>query len=219
MADTIFEEYKAYYRTRAERFANNPNYKNSYEAEKNLADAFLSCTEMEEFRTKIGNLNHKCANALTKDKYIMEQAFFNEYHEIIRVLAANRILGKVDNYENVSDLITMVTEELNKNNIEISMDEANRQLVHDWNQLDNIEIYENAEVPSEYKQEFQEYVDSTKKGINEGVASLEENNSHWQSGWRLNPNIVTEHRHRRLFPYKDEHLTEQLQKYKSIINR
>ena len=55
MADNIFEEYKAYYRTRAERFANNPNYKNSYEAEKNLADAFLSCTEMEEFRTKIGN--------------------------------------------------------------------------------------------------------------------------------------------------------------------
>lgn len=34
MPDSILEEYKAYYHVRAERYANNPNYKYSYEAEK-----------------------------------------------------------------------------------------------------------------------------------------------------------------------------------------
>ena len=36
MEDNIFEDYKDYYRARAERYAGNPNYKNSYEAEKNI---------------------------------------------------------------------------------------------------------------------------------------------------------------------------------------
>jgi hypothetical protein len=219
MSDNIFEEYKDYYRTRAERYADNPNYRNSYEAEKNLRDAFLSCNQMEEFRTKIGNLNHTCASALTKDKYLMEQAFFNDLKETIRVNASNRILAKVDQYENVMDLITMVNDELNKNNIEISMDEANRQFNSDWGWVDNVEIYENAVVPDEYKQDMIKTANSYKKIITDGVASLEDQNSHWQAGWKLTPDIVLEYRHRRLLPYKDEHVAEQLKKYKSITNR
>ena len=219
MPDNIFEEYKEYYRVRAERYANNPNYRNSYEAEKNLRDAFLSCNVMEEFRTKIGNLNHKCATALTKDKYLMEQSFYNELQETVRVNAANRILAKVDQYENVSELITMVNEELNKNNIEISMDEANRQFNYDWGLVDNVEIYENAVVPNEYKKDMIEAANATKESIKENVNRLEENNSHWQAGWKLTPDIILEHRHRQLLPYKDEDVAEQLKRYKSITNR
>jgi hypothetical protein len=219
MSDNIFEEYKDYYRVRAERYANNPSYRNSYEAEKNLRDAFLSCSVMEEFRTKIGNLNHKCANALTKDKYLMEQAFYSELQETVRVLASKRILEKVDQYENVSELITMVNEELNKNNIEISMDEANRQFNYDWGLIDNVEICENAVVPDEYKKDMKDSAELWRKSIRENVARLEENNSHWQAGWKLTPDVILEHRHRERLPYKDEHVTEQLKKYKSITNR
>ncbi|MGA2298334.1 MAG: hypothetical protein ABSG15_12370, partial [FCB group bacterium] len=197
----------------------NPNYRNSYEAEKNLRDAFLSCNEMEEFRTKIGNLNHKCANALTKDKYLMEQAFYNDLKEIVRVHASNRILEKVDTFDNVMDLITMVNEEENKCMIEITMDEANRQFHYDWGLIDNVEIYESAVVPDEYKQDMMEAANSNKESIKENVARLEENNSHWQENWKLTPDIITEHHHRRLLPYKDEHVAEQLKKYKSITNR
>jgi len=215
----IFEEYKDYYRARAERYAGNPNYKHTYEAEKNLRDAFLSCNKMEEFKTKIGNLNHKCASALTKDKYLMEKSFYEEMKETIRVKAAQRILEKADQYDNVSELITMVTEELNKNSIEISMDEANRQFHHDWWLTDNVEIYENAVVPDEYKQYMAESVNSFKESIRDNVSRLEENNSHWQKGWKLTPDVITEHRHRQRLPYKDEHIEEQLKKYKSITNR
>ncbi|MBU0489530.1 MAG: hypothetical protein KKD31_16425, partial [Bacteroidetes bacterium] len=130
MSDSLLQEYKDYYRVRAERYANNPNYKHSYEAEQTLSGAMQSCNELIEFKDKMGNLNEKCANALIKDKYIMDQAFFNEMLETVRVLASNRILEKVDNYEKVLDLITMVTDEENTNSIEISMDEAHRELVH-----------------------------------------------------------------------------------------
>lgn len=35
----LLQEYKDYYRVRADRYAKNNNYKNSYEAEKNLSEA------------------------------------------------------------------------------------------------------------------------------------------------------------------------------------
>jgi hypothetical protein len=174
---------------------------------------------MEEFKTKIGNLNHKCACALVKDKNLMEQAFFNDIKEIIRVHASNRILEKVDKFENVTDLITMVNEEENKCMIEITMDEANRQFHSDWDLMDNVEIFENAVVPDEYKKGMLEKANFFREEIKENVARIEENNSHWQSGWKLTPDIITEHRHRRLLPYKDEHVAEQLKKYKSITDR
>jgi hypothetical protein len=219
MSDNLFEEYKEYYRVRAERYADNPNYRNSYEAEKNLRDAFLSCSVMEEFKTKIGNLNQKCAMALTKDKYLMEQSFFNELQETVRVNAAKKILEKVDHFENVSELMTSVNEIENKNNIDISMDEANRQFHYDWGLVDNVEIYENAVVPDEYKKDMKDSAESWRTSIRENVTRIEENNSHWQAGWKLTPDIIFEHRHRELLPYKDEHVAEQLKKYKSIINR
>jgi hypothetical protein len=219
MADNIFEEYKAYYRTRAERYANNSNYRNSYEAESTLRDAFLSCNEMGEFRNKIGNLNYKCSSALLKDKYLMEQTFFNELEEVVRVLAANRILDNVDNYDNVMDLMTMIGKEETKCMIEISMDTANREFHSNWRSMDSIEIYENAVVPDEYKQGMQETANSIRQSIIDSVKRLEENNSHWQAGWKLTPDIIWEHRHRELLPYKDEHIEEQLQKFKSITNR
>ncbi len=113
----------------------------------------------------------------------------------------------------------MVVEETNKNSIEISMDEANRQMLYDWILLDEIEVYANAEVPDKYKQYMQESVNEFKEHLIGNVEDIEKNNDSWQSGWRLNPDLIFEHRHRRLFPFKDEDLREMLAKYKSIVNR
>jgi len=174
---------------------------------------------MDEFRTKVGDHNYKCAAALIKDKFLMEQAFYKELEEIIRIKASEKILAKIGDISDVTRLSTMVSEELNKNNIEISMDESNRQFHSDWGWLDNVEIYENALVPDEYKKDMIESANDYKKIITDGVAGLEEQNSHWQSGWKLTPDVILEHRHRELLPYKDEHVAEQLKKYKSITNR
>jgi len=219
MSNNLLDEYKAYYATRAEIYANNPNYKFSYEAEKDLSDAIQTCTELEEFKNNIGNKNELCAVALIKDEALIEKTFFEKYKEEIRKLGPLRISEKADLYDNVMDLVGMVNEESTKNSIEISMDEANRQLMYDWDLIDTIEIYSNAEVPSEYKKDMQNAVDEAEKSLNENVTDLEKNNASWQDGWRLNPDAILEYRHIRHLPYSEEHIKEQLSQYKSIINR
>ncbi len=217
MSQSLLEEYKDYYRVKAERYADNPNYKHSYEAEMKVSDAMQSCSVLEEFKDKLGNLNEKCANAIIKDQYIMRRDFYEEMQEHVRILGPERILEKVDEIETSLDIAQMVVEESNKNSIEISMDEST--LLSEWNLLDSIEVYGNAEVPSKYKSYMQEIVDDTKKSLIRNVEGLEENNAPWQEGWRLNPELIWEHRHFRLSPYKREDMEEQLQKYRSIINR
>jgi len=217
MSQSLLEEYKDYYRVKAERYADNPNYKHSYEAEKKVSDTMQSCNALEEFKDRLGDLNERCANALIKDQYIMRRDFYEEMQEHVRILGPERILEKIDEIETALDIAQMVVEETNKNSIEISMDEST--LLGAWKLLDDIEVYENAEVPSKYKSDMQEIVDDAKKSLIRNVEGLEENNAPWQEGWRLNPELIWEHRHFRLSPYKREDVEEQLQKYKSIINR
>jgi len=163
MSQSLLEEYKDYYRVKAERYADNPNYKHSYEAEMKVSDAMQSCSVLEEFKDKLGNLNEKCANAIIKDQYIMRRDFYEEMQEHVRILGPERILEKVDEIETSLDIAQMVVEESNKNSIEISMDEST--LLSEWNLLDSIEVYGNAEVPSKYKSYMQEIVDDTKKSL------------------------------------------------------
>lgn len=217
MSQSLLEEYKEYYRVRAERYADNPNYKHSYEAEMKVSEAIQSCNALEEFKDKLGNLNEKCANALIKDQYIMRRDFYKEMQEHVRILGPERILEKVDEIETALDIAQMVVEETNKNSIEISMDEST--LLGEWKLLDDIEVYENAEVPGKYKSDMMKIVEDAKKSLIRNVERLEENNAPWQEGWRLNPELIWEHRHFRLSPYKREDVEEQLQKYRSIINR
>jgi len=121
MSNDLLQEYKAYYAIRAAKFEDNPNYKNSFEAEKNLSDAMQSCNTLEEFKDKIGNKNELCAVALVKDEALIEKTFFEKHKEEVRKLGPERILNKAGSFNNVMDLISMVNEEMNKNSIEISM--------------------------------------------------------------------------------------------------
>jgi len=80
-------------------------------------------------------------------------------------------------------------------------------------------VYENAEVPSEYKNVLLEKANEAKKSLVEGNSFLEDSNNDWQPGWRHSPAQILEHRHKRLSPYQDEHIKEQLSKYRNYINR
>lgn len=215
----ILEEYKAYYSVRAEKYQDNSKYENSYIAERNLSDAMQSCNALEEFKDKIGNLNELCAMALVKDESLIEKAFFEKHQETVRIKASEKILEKADACKDVLELSSMVVEVENANSIQISMDESHREFQGDWNLLDNITIYENAIVPDKYKNDMMDSAQDSRDSIIKGVKSLEENNHEWQADWRLIPDMNLEHRHRRLIPYSNEHIQEQLAKYKSIINR
>ena len=218
MADFL-QEYKDYYSVRAEKYAENPNYQNTYNAEKALSDAMQSCAVLEEFRDKIGNLNELCGVALIKDEYLMENTHFTKHKETVRVKASEQVLQKTDSITEIMELMSAVTEIENANSIKISMDESHREFQSDWDQLDEITIYENAVVPDNYKQQMMQTAQKIKSSIISGINDLEKNHNEWQAGWRINPDLNMEYRHRNLLPYSDEHIIEQLAKYKSIINR
>lgn len=214
----LLQDYKDYYRVRAERFAGNPNYKNSYEAEKNLSEAMQGCNELEEFRDRLGNLNQLCAVALTKDKNIMEKAICQELNEPIRGAIPERILEKADQFTEVFNLINMVNEENTRGMREISLDEANRVFHYCWMLLDRIEAYSEAIVPSSYQTDMKESAQYFADRIKELIRETEQQMQMLDPAWKHNPDIVKEFRHRRLLPYKEEHIDEQISKYKTIAN-
>ena len=219
MSDVLLDEYKAYYQVRVDRFRDNPKYKNTFAAETELNNAMQSCAELIEFKDKIGDKNEKCAVAVVQDKYLLFKDRYEKMQETVRLSCTNKILDKVVDCENVSEVITLVGDLEVKNGIEISMDEANR-LFHDrWDQMDEIEIYENADVPSKYQDVMDRWASEARQSVLEAVVSEEKNNDAWESGWKLTPQVILEHRHRRLLPYSDEHVNEQLAKFRSLTNR
>src|SRR5688572_8393116 len=118
------QDYKDYYRVRADRYAHDADYNETYAAEKKLFDAIDSCAELAEFKGKLGNLNELCAVALTRDEYKIRKNHYNDIKEIIRAKGPERIIEKAAGINEVNSLITMVGEEENKNMIEISMDDT-----------------------------------------------------------------------------------------------
>ncbi len=219
MSNDLLEEYKAYYKSRADRYANNPDYKFSYEAEMNLSEAMQSCNTLEEFKDKIGDLNEKCAIALVKDEYLIEKNFYEKFQETYRIKSSLNILAKIEACKTSLDIAQMVVEETNKTIIEISMDEAHRQFYRDWDLIDSVIAYENAVVPDKYKDSMQKSVKEIVESIKKNVESIEKNNESWQSGWKIIPDKNMEYRHFRLIPYSEENTKTQLDKYKLITNR
>lgn len=199
----ILQEYKDYYNVRAKRYEGDPDYPKSYEAEKALADAMNSCSELSEFKDKLGNLNELSAVARILDTSLMEQKHFNELKEYVRELGPKRILEKCQGQQGVTEAITTVQEESNKNSVEISMDEIQREF-GDWFIFESYEVSSRAIVPSAYQQEHKNDAEAAKKELLKRYEALEADMQPWEDGWRMNPDINYEDRHFRLLPYPKE---------------
>lgn len=219
MESNILEEYKLYYAARAEKYKNNPEYANSYKAEKQLSDAMQACSSLEDFKDDAVKLGKACGIALIKDENLIEKKYYEKHQEVFRVKASEKILEKIDSCETLLDVSALISEETSKTSVEESMDDSHRKVIDDWSQIDEIRIYENAVVPDKYKNYMMEMAADIKESLIEGVTMLEENNDPWQSGWKLIPEKALEYRHLRLLPFSKTHVEEQIAKYKSIINR
>lgn len=215
MADYL-QDYKDYYRVRAERYAHDPDYSESYAAEKNLYGAIDSCNELGEFKSKLGNLNELCAVALTRDEYKIRQKHYIEIKETVRAKGPERIIEKAAGIQDVNSLITMVGEEENKNMIEISMDDTSF-FMDCWNQLDEIEVYETAEVPDQYKAERKKFADEIRAKLKENYHDVTNERRKWQPDWQFNFDLIWEERHRRQIPYTDDQIKEKITILKNII--
>jgi len=221
--DQRHKEYIEYYKSRMLKYKDNSIYKNSYESEKALYEAMANASDLEEFGTRLqeGKLHIKNAIALVKDQETERAKMFREEKEFIRLQSPERILDVIDTADSESSLITMVNEidaEVSKN---ISIDLFTCDFYYDFMMLENIEVYQNAEVPDEWKKEIN--CENPERMIEEGVKDWREqvlpNARLWDPNWNFNFELIWEERHRRLIPVPDDVIKKrigQFKKYRGI---
>ncbi len=213
-------DYTKYYRVRMKKYEGNPLYKNSYVTEKALYELMATATSEEEYKAKFqqGNLHTKNALALVKDQETAEKAHWESLQETIKAKGCAAILAVIDSF---SDVMTMITETNNirqKNSLEQSVDGFVDGFYSDFLVLENIEVYEKAEVPSRWKAEREQ---SVREMIEEGRKLFREvtlpRAQEWDPNWKWNHDLVWEARHRRVIPVPDETIKRRIPEHKRYL--
>lgn len=208
--------YQEYYRLRMLRYEGNHDYTNSCNCEKEIYEAIKSCQSLDEFKTKLGNLNGKNAVALVIDQYTIRYRFYAEMGETAKAGCCKRITEKAKTISNVTDLMTMVNEEEHQLMLSLTADTIHP--FEDFVNLENMEIWQDAEVPEKYKSQYKELAEKEKESIKEKFQRQKEAVRNMVPGWNFSLELINEFRHRRLLPYSDETvlrnklLTEQILK-------
>lgn len=211
------KEYQEYYRTRMLRYENDPELKESYESEKKIYEAIAGCTELTQFKERLGNLNELNAVAATRDRQRVYISHYESMQETVRAKTPRRIMEKALNFDKVLDLIEMINEEEARGMLEIAADTVTP--FDSWIHLENYEIYSSAEIPSSYAAVFKKRAEECIVDMKNAIADAEENMQKYVPGWKFNPALVKEFRHRRKFPVSDKAFDERLQTFSKIVNR
>jgi hypothetical protein len=210
------EDYKAYYQLRMQRYEGNPDYPNSYQSEKAICEAIASCSVLEEFKEKLGNLNEKNAVALVLDQYAIRLRHYEAMKEPIRAEGCRRIIEKATTIDNAAALITMINEEENKTSLAVTADTI--QPFPDFGYPERIEIWEEAEIPEKYRERYRQYAAEERENAGKAYVETEKAISHFKPGWTFDFNRITEERHRRLLPFPEEVINRNIDKIKAILH-
>jgi len=220
MENNLLQKYKDYYSTRASKYEGNPAYKRTYEAEQKLMQAVHSCAELNDIKEKTQGLNELCATALVKDQNEFQLKHYKKHEEIVRAKEAEEVLERADEFSNVLDLVQMVNDVSTRVSVEISMDESHAsEFLGKLFLLDEYLVYSRAQVPEKYAHIPKKYASGIAESLKESVQKVEDNNSHWQSGWKVNPEVCFEARHLRKSPIEKEKLIELRQLFSSLVQR
>jgi len=201
------------------KYENNSLYPHSYQSEKELYDAIANSKDLEEFGRKVeeGNLAVENAIALVKDQETARKNLYQELKEKIRLHAPLRILDVVDTVTTDTELVNSVSEIEGEVNVEITLDLFTDQIYHDLMILEEIEVYQKAEVPDEWKNEInQEYPqDLIDQGRKDWMDHVLPNAQQWDPHWQYDFDLIWEDRHRRLIPIPDQVLKKRIEQFKS----
>lgn len=213
------QEYIDYYHVRMKKYENNSLYPHSYQSEKELYEAIANSKDLEEFGRKVdeGNLAVENAIALVKDQETARKNLYQELKEKIRLHAPLRILDVVDTVTTDTELVNSVSEIEGEVNVEITLDLFTDQIYHDLMILEEIEVYQKAEVPDEWKNEInQEYPqDLIDQGRKDWMDHVLPNAQQWDPHWQYDFDLIWEDRHRRLIPIPDQVLKMRIEQFKS----
>lgn len=217
--DTLLEDYKAYYKARAERYKDDPNYPHSFSSEKALSATMDSCSELIEFRDKLGDLNIKNAIALVKDQETARLNHYQELEEFVRAQAPAQILAEIDRATNENEVVKIVSEIEQRVSVAISLDGFVDVVYGDLIPLViNREVYQKAQVPEKYQQDFDTEVSNLASKIRTRYAEINAEGQQWDPSWKLHLDLAWESRHRRKIPLPDDVLENYLQTIKTLCH-
>lgn len=208
--------YKQYYFVRMKRYEGNAGYVNTFAAEKSLFDIINTCKTLEGFKSKIGDANEQVAIALVTDQQQIRLKHYGEIKETIKAESCRSIIEKARLLNNSTDLISMVNEEQNAVNIAIATDIISP--FDDMGYLENIEIWEQSEVPPAYKERFSTYANEQKAKLKNSYANMENEMNKWKPGWQFDFEKIDEERHCRLLPFSDEVILAQKKLTQQILD-
>ena len=214
------QEYIDYYRARLRKYENNPLYKNSYASEKALLDALTSCAKLEDFKAACdnGQLPFKNAIALMKDQETAWEQHYIETKEEVRAKASTEILAFLKEARDLAELIEQTNKIRLKNNNEISIDGFAGEFYSSFTMLENIEVWERAEVPSRWRDEMRENIRESIKSSREIYHDITLPSARmYDPNHRFDPDLVWKDRHRRLIPVKDETMKRRLAQFRFVI--
>ena len=216
--DTIFNDYLLYYEARMKRRQNSDVYTQSYQSEKALYNLVASCSNMEELLGKADQfrqLSVQNAIALVKDQEAYRKKVYEECKEFIRAKAPADILEQAGSMQTDMEIVEMVNRVHQKNSIDITVDQLMNFFYSDFIAMENIEVYQQAAIPEEWKAQCNQYAQDT---IDSGKKLWQENQlpeaRQWEHGWNLNYQLLYEERHRRLIPVNDEELEKKIALHK-----
>jgi len=212
------KQYIKYYEARMKKYEKSKMYPRSYKTEKALFEAISSVSDLNEFKTKLEeeNLAVKNAVALTKDKETAFKELYDKLKEFVRAKSSEEILEKIDEAKTDQDVVTIVTDIDQKNSVKIAVDLFTDEFYGDFKVLEDIEVWKNAEVPDEWKDEIHESVQrDIEKGRKDWQENVLPNNRNWDPNWNINYDLIWEERHRRLIPFPDEIVKERIEQYKN----
>lgn len=215
--DQLLADYKAYYKARMDRYEGNPMFSHSYQTEKALFDAMNSCNELIEFKDKIGDLNIKNAIAMVKDKATARLKHYEELKETVRALEPKFQLERIDSAATDMDVVEIASNASHEAMILISVDLMADHFYGDViPRLETLDMLRHIEGAEKYQSDINHSIQEQINKIKEGVKDLEDNAQSWQQGWKFNPDLVWEHRHRRVIPLPDAVLEKRLNEFKNL---
>ncbi|MCB1170212.1 MAG: hypothetical protein KDK25_07755 [Leptospiraceae bacterium] len=200
------QEYAEYYLARMKKYEGNPMYRNSFETEKALYELMRDAKTREEYQEKFfkGKLNIKNAIALVKDREAARLKHYQEIKETIRARGCQEILDRVDSFESEAEITTEIPRMQQKNSVEISVDGFADYFYSDFPVLESLEVARRAEVPERWKQELEDYVNTTlEEGRKDWQETVLPNARQWKPDWKFDYALLEEQRHRRKIPLPD----------------
>lgn len=213
--EIILKDYIEYYKIRMQRYESDTIFAYSYKTEKALYDCIASVKSMEELQqskaSEFGKLAVENGIALAKDEAACRLAFYKKEKEEIYAKGQQELLEKITAATEAYSIATIVNEVMSKNNIEITIDTL-------WpidffsmiDVLEKIEICQKAIVSDNWKADIQQLEKGYIQHIQDQTKASLKSIRNYKPDWKINYEILWEHRHRKKNPLPDSMLKQRI---------